>query len=124
MKFTGKELFALGCPQNRIKFLVNQEFENETALKEQFFPEKKEKEVLDYLTTFDYLWDVTNDGKWLPMIMKGDMPIKMSKSELKRQCDSGGVLINGIRARSEESVCFPVKSIIFFPNSRYKTTIW
>lgn len=123
MKFDGKQLFALGCPQNRIKFLVNVEFESEEELKKEFFPEKQERENLNYLTTFDWLWDWSEKGKFLPMVLRGDLPVKMSKSELRRILDSEGVQINGLRPMADFSMWGPVKEIIFFPNSKRKTTM-
>ena len=125
MKFNGKELFELGVPQNKIKFFIGREF----ASKEELLEELKPKEIIrkdqeKVFTWIDWLFKtfpVTN----LPMHSHGEKPVPMSKSELKRIFDSGGVKINGqfpksdVECREED---FPITSWIWFPKSIKKVT--
>lgn len=47
-----------------------------------------------------------------------------SNSELRRWIDNGSVLINGEKTRAMNDTPFEVNSIVFFPKSNRKTTIW
>ncbi len=47
----------------------------------------------------------------------------MSNTELRRHIQQGGILINGERIQVNEEIDFPVFSLVFFPNSKRKTTI-
>lgn len=122
MKFTGKQLFDLGCPQNKIKFLVGREFESEEDAKKEFVSERAARQD-NPNSVFNWIWSTFNNGAWLPMVLNGDMPAKMSRSELRRLLDSGGVQINGLRPKAEEDMKLPINELIFFPNSKRKTTI-
>lgn len=115
MQYNGKQLFALGCPQNRIKFLVGREFENEEELKKEFFPDKTKREFNEF-SIFNFLWDFFEDGKWLPVA--AGATAAMSKSELRRLLDSGGVQINECFPKAEDDFDYRIKTIIFFPNSK------
>jgi hypothetical protein len=48
----------------------------------------------------------------------------MSNSELRRHVVQGGVLINGERITPDEAMDFSVFSIVFFPKSAKRTTLW
>ncbi len=51
-------------------------------------------------------------------------PRPMSNGELRRHIQQGGVLINAERVAVDESIDFPVFSIVFFPSSpKRRTTI-
>lgn len=73
------------------------------------------------ITAFSYLAEIPRT--WLPMVMNGDMPKLMSNSDLRRLLDSGGILINGKKPKSVETVEFPVTELVFFPKSRRRTTM-
>lgn len=120
MKFDGKQLFALGCPQNRIKFLLGREFESEEAARAEFFPEKKEKET-NPDSIFNFLAGLPRS--WIPMHIKGNLPEKISNSELRRLLDSGGVIVNNVAPKAEDSFEFPIWELIFFPKSDRRTTM-
>jgi len=47
----------------------------------------------------------------------------MSNAELRRHIQQGGILIKGERIQVNEEIDFPVFSLVFFPNSKRKTTI-
>lgn len=46
----------------------------------------------------------------------------MSRSELRRHMQQGGVVVNGEPLRPEERLNFPVFSIVFFPKSPSRRT--
>lgn len=48
----------------------------------------------------------------------------MSNSELRRAIQNGSVLINTERVAVDEKIDFPVFSIVFFPKSSRKCTVW
>lgn len=54
MKFSGKELFELGVPQSKIKFLIGLEFSSVDELKKELTPteSKNKKKFLLGLTGF------------------------------------------------------------------------
>ena len=112
MTFTGKQLFEMGCPQTRIKLLINKEFESEEAARAEFIVEKKEKKVDNPDSIFNFLVKFRH----LPMHLNGNSPEKMSNSELRRLLDSGGVRVNGISPKADDSFSFPIWELIFFPN--------
>jgi hypothetical protein len=123
MKFNGKELFELGVPQNKIKFFIGQEFTSKEELLEELKPKeiiKKEK----VFTWLNWLWKNFEVSE-LPMRLHGDKPVPMSKSELTRIFDSGGVEINGQYHKSDAECReedFPITSWIWFPKSIKKVT--
>jgi hypothetical protein len=55
--------------------------------------------------------------------MSIETPCKpMSNGELRRHMQQGGVLVNGEKATPDESIDFPVFSIVFFPKSSNRRT--
>ncbi len=120
MTFSGKELKDLGCPQNRIKFLIGIEFESEEAARQSFTQEKKEKSDDLEGTVFSFLRDLPRT--WLPMDFRGEMPERMSNSGLRRLLESGGVKLNGQTPKPDDNFEFPIVELIFFPKSERKTT--
>jgi hypothetical protein len=57
----------------------------------------------------------------LPMSI--ETPCKpMSNGELKRHMQQGGVLVNGEKVAADESIDFPVFSLVFFPKSAARRT--
>ncbi len=86
----------------------------------EFFPEKKEKET-NPDSIFNFLSEIPKS--WLPMRLNGNMPEKMSNSELRRLLDSGGVIVNGEALAAESSFDFPIWELIFFPKSERRTTM-
>jgi hypothetical protein len=122
MKFNGKELLIMGVPQKEIKFCIGVEFDSPDAvfpfLRERK-PVKEKKQSCD--TWVDWIW---RTFPHLPMVLNGDtktgIPIKMSKSELRRVFERKSIEINGIfpgpddECREED---FPIFSLTWFPNS-------
>ena len=121
MKFNGKQLKDLGCPQNRIKFLIGVEFADEAAAREQFIVAKKESEEIQGETVFSFLSSLPRS--WLPMTMNGNSPERISNSGLRRLLESGGVIFNGKALQPNDSFDFPVTELIFFPKSERRTTM-
>lgn len=121
MKFTGKKLFELGVPQNKIKFFVGREFNSESDIIAELNVPKEVKEVL-HDTIFEWIW---NTFAHLPMHMNGEKPVKMSKSELKRLLDGGGISINNRCPKSNDCFLtddFPIRSFVWFPKSKRKVS--
>ncbi len=121
MKFSGKELKDLGCPQNRIKFLIGVEFADEASAREQFIAAKKESEEIQGETVFYFLSSLPRS--WLPMTMNGNLPERLSNSGLRRLLESGGVILNGKKPQPNDSFDFPIAELIFFPKSDRRTTM-
>lgn len=122
MKFSGKELFELGVPQNKIKFFVGREFASVEELQAELAP-KEHVQVEKAFTWVDWVWGAFD---FLPMQMNGDLPVKMSRSQLKRIFDSKSIEING-KFFSSTDKCedseFPIKSMVWFPKSdKFKNT--
>ena len=70
--------------------------------------------ALEYLKSFDYLpirntqcAKVGRNGRYNP-----------SLSETKRWLMNGSVLINGVYPKPGDEIQFPIRQLIFFPNSR------
>lgn len=121
MKFSGKELFDIGVPQNKIKFFVGRHFVSKEELLAELNTPKEVKIVAEN-TISDW---IVKTFPHLPMTMNGEKPIKMSKSELRRIMDSGGILINGRNPKSDETFLetdFPITEFVWFPKSKRKTT--
>jgi tyrosyl-tRNA synthetase len=56
--------------------------------------------------------------------MSVEVPCKqMSKAELRRHIQQGGVLVNHERVEPTEEIDFPVFSLVFFPKSARRTTL-
>lgn len=123
MKFSGKELFELGVPQNKIKFFVGREFDSVEALKAELAPKevKHEERVFTWVDWIMRTFPVT----WLPMGLKGELPVPMSRSELKRIFDSKSIQINGYFPNSKDECRdsdFPIWEFVWFPKGKRKTT--
>lgn len=119
MKFSGKQLFDAGTPQGKIKFLINKEFESlEAAIKSLNKPEKVS--APQERTIKDWIWQTFPH---LPMSFHGELPVKMSRSELGRIMDSGGLNINDTHPFSTtklSELSFPIVKMIWFPKSKRK----
>lgn len=48
---------------------------------------------------------------------------ELSKSELKRWCDKGSILINGEKIQWNEPLDFPVFSMILHPKGNFRCTL-
>lgn len=121
MKFTGKQLFDIGVPQSKIKFFVGREFESEQDVLAELNAPKETKAAAKN-TVLDWIW---NTFPHLPMMMNGEKPVKMSKSELKRLMDSGSVEINKAQPKSTaefSEITFPITSFVWFPKSKRKVS--
>jgi hypothetical protein len=46
-----------------------------------------------------------------------------SNSEIRRWADGGMVEINGLKMKATDKVNYPIKSLVFFPNSKRRTTL-
>lgn len=122
MTFSGKELFELGVPKNKIKYFIGKDFTSKDEILQILNSKpaitKADESILTVkrwvLDTFDYL----------PMVMKGNLPIKMSNSELSRILDSGGLVINNQTPKSDAPIAplFPISSMVWFPKSSHKIT--
>lgn len=125
MKFTGKELFDHGVPQNKIKFFIGREFGSVESLLKEINP-KLQIDSIDspIFTWVDWLW---KNFPNLPCRMNGDKPEKMSRSELKRILDSKSLNINN-KFFTSKCEClneeFPITKMIWFPNSSKRKNTW
>ena len=70
--------------------------------------------AIDYLKKLPYLPASVERGKLG----------RPSNSELGRWLDNKSVIINGQTPRRTDEVVFPIESLIFFPRSKRKTTLW
>lgn len=122
MKFSGKELFELGVPQNKIKFFVGREFSSVEELKAELTPKENTQEKVR--TWVDWVWDTFHP--FLPMQLNGDLPTPMSRSQLKRIFDSKSLEINGEFFKSSDPFdedVLPLVSMVWFPKSeKFKNT--
>jgi|SRR6478736_8911321 len=122
MKADGKTLFRLRCPQNKIKFFIGVEFSSEQELIEKFSQEKEASPMKDG-EIFSWIW---NTFDHLPMVLHGDKPLKMSKSELRRTMDGGAVIFNSRKISSQEDFKlddFPIRDFAWFPNGKRRTWV-
>ena len=60
---------------------------------------------------------------FLPSSCEGDKLHDPSRSELKRWLNKGSVLINGEKPKPQDDVIFPITELVYFPNSRSRTTM-
>lgn len=124
MKFSGKELFDLGVPQNKIKLFINREFSSKEEIFEELKPKESKNEKV--FTWIDWLWDRFGPTQ-LPMKFNGEKPERMSKSELRRIFDSKSIVINGKNFKSTD-VClddeFPIQTFVWFPKSKKSKVTW
>jgi hypothetical protein len=73
-------------------------------------------------TTMNALQFLNNLRPALPFsVEQGCKP--MSNGELRRHIEQGGVLFNGEKITINETIDFPVFSLVFFPHSNRRTTI-
>ncbi len=131
MKFDGRQLHALGCPQDKIKFFVGKEFDSEEALKTAISefkatPTKTEEEKLqDYLVNndIDAAINIVKELGCLPYAREkeGEKGVP-SKAQLRRWLDSGSCRINGAFPKSHTHVNFPITDLVWFPGSVRQTT--
>jgi len=70
------------------------------------------------MTALEYL-----KGIPLPSSREGDKLGKPSNSELKRWLLQGAVVINGAKPKPWDVVAYPIKELVFFPNSTNKVTM-
>jgi len=127
MKFSAKQLLLIGVPQNKIKFFINEDFDDVEQISIKLKTDsEKPKEVIQGFLISDFIWK--NLGWLLPMISNGNSPVKMSRSELKRTMDNKGLELNGRRPTSKDTfdldTDFPIKQLVWFPNSKEKKTTW
>ncbi len=61
---------------------------------------------------------------FVPMTMKGNLPIVASGSERRRWLQSRSVRINGNFPQPEEEIEFPLTDLVFFPKSVRRCTMW
>lgn len=47
-----------------------------------------------------------------------------SNSELKRWLMNGSVLINGVKPKPWDTITYPIRELIFFPDSPHRCTIY
>ena len=45
-----------------------------------------------------------------------------SRSELRRWCNNGSVVIDGKKMMADDEVSFPITEVVLFPKSKHKTT--
>ena len=126
MKFNGKELFNLGVPPAKIKFFVNKEFESEESLLKEALQDKpKSKRPNDDGTWFQWIWDTFPH---LPMEVHGDakngVPVKMSKSKLRRYMDQSAIHIDDTPVDSKKIKDKLPKNITWFPKSKERKVTW
>jgi hypothetical protein len=123
MKFSGKELFELGVPQNKIKVFVAREFDSVEHLLNELKP-KEQEETVRVFTWVDWILQ-TFPVTQLPCALVGDKPVPMSKSELKRILNNKSLLING-KFPTATDECkdedFPITEWVWFPKGDRKTT--
>lgn len=82
----------------------------------------KVKEV-DHSVCYSAHYVLWNHIPHLPMELNGNLPVKMSKSSLRRLLDSGGVRLNGVYPKADDEIDFPITELVFFPNGKRKTTM-
>jgi hypothetical protein len=58
----------------------------------------------------------------VPMQFNGEKPVLASNSEKRRWLQNRSVVINGVKPDWNDEICFPVTSMVFFPNSNRRTT--
>jgi hypothetical protein len=122
MTFTGRQLLDLGVPPNKIKFYVNREFQSTDEIFESLNVTKVQK-TEKVFTWVDWIWQEFQS--FLPMKFNGNLPVKMSKSELVRLLDSKSIEINNKFPNSKEECIlsdFPVTQFTWFPKSKNKVT--
>lgn len=134
MKWDGRQLKDLGCPQDRIKFFVGKEFDSEEALKEAIAnhrktPEKSEEEKEqdriirdDPDCAFQFLWQLGEEWHCLPWSQNTNDG-KVSKSQLRRWLEEGAVRINHKFPKPWDTVLWPIEDLVFFPGAKRQTTL-
>ena len=122
LKFSGKELFELGCPQNKIKLFVNKEFESVDELTK-LFANKESTNKVEYSDDSAYLFLLEiRDKISLPLSIEGKHLGQPSNGEVKRWLENKAVKINGKFPLPNDNIYHPIKELVFFPNGKRKTT--
>jgi hypothetical protein len=70
----------------------------------------------------DFLTYLINLRPAIPMSTERPCTIA-SNSEIRRWADGGMVEINGLKMKATDKVNYPIKSLVFFPNSKRRTTL-
>lgn len=122
MKLSGKRLFELGCPQKKIKFLINEEFESEEAAIK-LFTEQVNEENLDEEYPKNSAFEFLKSLKYLPTSVEGRHFERPSNSEIHRWLKNKSILINGVTPNPRDIVEFPIEQLIFFYKGKNKCTM-
>jgi len=69
--------------------------------------------VLEYLKGWPWLHSV-----------EGDKLHRPSSSEIRRWCEKGSVIINGVKVKSTDQIKFPIRQLILHPESKNRITIF
>ena len=72
------------------------------------------------ITVLEFIWSLQH----LPMLLNGNKPKPASKSDVRRWLESSSVLLNGAKPKPNDAVQFPVESLVFFPKSQNRTTLF
>jgi len=72
------------------------------------------------MRVIDYLMDRPGAG-YASMEKPGQMA---TKSEVRRWCEQGSVLMNGERVGALEEMDFPLISVVLHPKSGKRVTLW
>lgn len=124
MIFTPQELLKIGVPPKKIKLFIGVDFASEEAVLDSLKP--KEEAYTKAVTDLWLNW-IWNTFPNLPMSFLGELPIKMSRSELKRILDSKSLEVNGKFPTSKCEISdadFPITSFVWFPKSNKRKTTW
>jgi hypothetical protein len=71
--------------------------------------------------TVDYALDFLLSLKVLPVSV--ERTGKPTNSEVRRWLENGAVSINGLHPKPKDLVSYPVWNLVFFPNSKRRTTM-
>ena len=77
------------------------------------------------MTAINFLWDyrIIHCG-WWSIPMSTEHPCTWpTKSEVKRWLKNKAVIINGKRPKSNDEIKFPITELVYFSNSKRRTTI-
>lgn len=112
----------MGVPQKKIKFFIGREFKSKDDILRELRP-KVVSVGPKVFTWVDWIWK-NFEVHCLPMMLVGEMPAPMSRSELKRLFDNKSIEINGKFPTSKDECKdedFPIQSWVWFPNGKRKT---
>jgi hypothetical protein len=128
MKWDGRQLKDLGCPQNKIKFFVNKEFASEVELL-QAIQDHRETNKTDEERENERLMREDPNSAFNVLFLIGLFPwsditqsLQPSRSEVKRWLEQGAIRINGKFPKPHECVYFPIEDLVFFPGAKRQTT--